>query len=288
MVWVFVDGLGLAPAAADGSPPATPRLDALLGGPTLVDAPLAPTPAGRRFSLEATLGVAGLPGTATGQASLVTGENAARVMERHVHAYPGPQLRGFIDACGTVFSRLAQDGMRVGLVTAYPPQARETALRYAARKAGAALADSGDGVPVLRPHIGLLGAGREASDLERTATGAALLAAELARPYDLSVVETDVCDRAGHLREGREPEQRCAVFYVDAFIAALRGALEEQDVVVVASDHGNAEDIGRRGHTRNRVPVIVLGRHCPDLEGADLTAFAPWLGQVVRAAAGRS
>jgi 2,3-bisphosphoglycerate-independent phosphoglycerate mutase len=289
VVWVFVDGLGLRPARTP-SVVAMPALDRALGAPALVDAdrPLAPGPGRRRWSLDATLGVDGLPGTATGQATLVTGRNAARAFGRHVHAFPGPRLKAFMDEAGTVFDRLAAAGARLGLITAYPSETRETALRYALRRAGADLAPSAGQTP-LWPGLGLgpdaLVGTPEAAALDASAFHAAALAARRASPYDLAVVETDICDRAGHLREGRAEAQARALGYVDRFVDALWRALAPDGVVVVASDHGSVEEPARRGHTRNRVPLVALG--AADVAGAppgeDLTAFAPWLHALVDA-----
>lgn len=288
-MWLFVDGLGLAPPTTPvGAVPATPWLDALGLGPALLDGADVALPGAARFSLDATLGVDGLPGTATGQTTLLTGHNASAVMGRHVQAYPGPRLRGLIDEGGTIFSRLSQAGRRPALLTAYPPGGRETAVRYAARVAGAPIGRAAGKVQ-LPPHLhapqdGTVGAARVAHLVRRTAA----LVATMAAPYDLAVVETDLCDRAGHLREGREGVQRRAVAYLDAFVAALRWALAPADVLVVTSDHGNAEELLHRGHTRNRVPVWRIGgaeQGATAPQGRDLTAFAPWLERLVLARA---
>jgi phosphopentomutase len=45
---------------------------------------------------------------------------------------------------------------------------------------------------------------------------------------------------------------------VDDFLAGVLGALPADALLVVASDHGNLEDV-RVGHTRNPVPVIAVG-----------------------------
>ena len=275
---MFVDGLGLV------SPPRqpaalSPALDARLGGRALGSVPIPPAPLGRRFTLDAALGVHGLPGTATGQATLVTGQNAARAMGRHMQAYPGPRLRAWMDSAGSLFARQIRRGLRVGLVTSYPEQARETALRYAARVAGAELARAQGGEDLLYPNLGLRLDGAGARDAE-AAGWAAALAARLTRPYDLAVVETDVCDRAGHLREGRAQAAERAVGFIDRFVDRLRAELGRRDLLVVASDHGNVEDPHSRGHTLSPVPVFALagepGVEWGDLDG-DLTRFAPWL-----------
>jgi 2,3-bisphosphoglycerate-independent phosphoglycerate mutase len=292
ILWVFVDGLGLARAPLRPAGP-TPGLDARLGGSALVEGELAAGRPSQRFALDATLGVEGLPGTATGQATLVTGQNAARAMGRHMQAFPGPRLRAWMDSVGSVFSRAAARGAHTALITSYPAEARETALRYAARTGGARLRDAAAAdAPPLYPNLGLRLSRADAHDAA-AAEDAAALAASLARPYDLSVVETDVCDRAGHLREGREAATWRALGHVDRFLEALGAELGRDDLLVVASDHGNVEDPTTRGHTRHRVPVLALppgpaDPWCgPDLAG-DLTAFAPWLEDlVVRVQGGR-
>src|SRR5262245_56098703 len=42
---------------------------------------------------DARLGVDGLPQSATGQTTILTGVNAARLIGRHLHGYPSPRLK---------------------------------------------------------------------------------------------------------------------------------------------------------------------------------------------------
>ena len=78
VVFVFIDGVGLAPASSDNplARHSTPTIDDLLGGSLTLER--------RRLgekvllgALDATLGVEGLPQSATGQTALFTGVNAA-------------------------------------------------------------------------------------------------------------------------------------------------------------------------------------------------------------------
>ena len=84
-IFIFVDGLGLAPAAPDNpvAPDVCPFLCRLI--------------AENAKPIDACLGVAGLPQSATGQATLFTGRNAAAYMGRHVEGFPGPTLRKFVE-----------------------------------------------------------------------------------------------------------------------------------------------------------------------------------------------
>src|SRR5690606_31676055 len=68
--------------------------------------------------LDATLGHPGLPQSATGQATILTGENGADAMNGHYGPWPGPTLQRLLDA-GNLF----HDGVRAGgacLANAYP------------------------------------------------------------------------------------------------------------------------------------------------------------------------
>ena len=79
VLYVFVDGVGYGPAGERNPvcPEVCPTLCALMAG---------------AVRLDACLGVPGLPQSATGQATLYTGVNAAQVMGRHKEGFPGPTL----------------------------------------------------------------------------------------------------------------------------------------------------------------------------------------------------
>lgn len=54
-----------------------------------------------------------------------------------------------------------------------------------------------------------------------------------------------------------------AVEVLERFDAFLGGILEELDseksLLIITSDHGNVEDLSTKTHTRNPVPVILIG-----------------------------
>ena len=77
---LFVDGLGLPPEGVSNSH--------LAAFPTLVELLSA-----NCVPLDATLGVPGMPQSATGQTALFTGVNAAQLLGRHVEGFPPARLR---------------------------------------------------------------------------------------------------------------------------------------------------------------------------------------------------
>jgi 2,3-bisphosphoglycerate-independent phosphoglycerate mutase len=83
-------------------------------------------------------------------------------------------------------------------------------------------------------------------------------------------------DEAGHARSMESALD--ALERVDRLLRALVAGLGEDDALVVASDHGNVEDLSTRNHTRARVPVLGFGRAAPALGAVeDLTHLAPLL-----------
>jgi 2,3-bisphosphoglycerate-independent phosphoglycerate mutase len=80
--------------------------------------------------------------------------------------------------------------------------------------------------------------------------------ARIAREADLTLFAHYDTDLAGHRQDLAEAV--AALERLDAFLGGLLGALGGDTLLVVASDHGNIEDV-TTGHTRNPVPVVAAG-----------------------------
>lgn len=258
----------------------TPFLTSLLGGP--LTAELEPSSAsGVQFRpVSATLSHPGLPQSATGQTTLLTGLNGADVMKGHYGPWPGPTLKKTLDE-GTVFSEVLAAGGRAALANAFPPgyfRALETGQQrvnvpvYAAGRAGVRLRTPAD-----------YAAGRATSaDLDGRYLGPPRLLREsgaqlarLAGDYDLTFFDFWLSDTAGH----RWPLEGAAelVAKLDGFLAGLVPALGDV-TLLVTSDHGNLEDKTTRSHTRNPVPLLAVGPQADLFAGAEsLLGVAPAL-----------
>lgn len=270
LLFIFVDGVGMAPAGPDNplADGATPALEALLGGPLTSESVqqrngllLAP--------LDATLGVEGLPQSATGQTALLTGFNAPRELGRHVTAFPGPRLRELI-ARRSLLGEAARRGLDATFANAYTDEYLRLVgqgRRHASvttcmlRSAGVAprvVSDllRGEAVTwdIERDHFGATtGLGLERVEARRAGRDLARLAAR----HRVTLYETFLTDLAGHRRF--EISAAEALRRVDGLVA---GVLEEKQpglTLLLTSDHGNVEDAGSRSHTRNPVPLLVAG-----------------------------
>lgn len=262
LVWLALDGVG-HPLDA---PPQSPWDTDL---PTLrpfVDA-------GR--ALDARLGMAGLPQSATGQTAWLTGQNAARVMGGHYGPRPGPTLRRLLE--DAVPARLARAGGRAALLNCYPEAYFERASIQPQRNshgcfplsfllAGGALNPAS--FPLVSPLLGLAFEAPHAptndlDDLRRLGEAVG----ESAARADLLLLDLWFSDFLGHQGgPGAQGELRQAArAYLARLDALLEGVLARAERVVLTSDHGNFEDLRVKTHTVARVPFAGVGVALPRL-----------------------
>jgi 2,3-bisphosphoglycerate-independent phosphoglycerate mutase len=295
ILFVFVDGVGAGQADPDLNPLA--RGEFLLS--RFADGSGAPLPAGGRAVLaDACLGVAGRPQSATGQTTILTGENAAALLGKHLLGFPNPALRALL-ARRSIYRRLAEAGRSAAFANAYPvaylralgfdvPGEAELTLRRRARPSATTVAFAAGGGAFRTFDDARAGRGlthdltaRRAEELglslpRRTPAEAAELFWALAAGHDLAAFEFFETDEAGHARSMERALD--ALGRLDGFLRALVARLGPQDALVVVSDHGNLEDLSTRNHTRSPVPVLGFGRAAARLDGVrDLTHLAPLL-----------
>jgi 2,3-bisphosphoglycerate-independent phosphoglycerate mutase len=259
----LVDGMGISPmGSADPVRQCLSWLNNMdLEGPTSL-------PAGGWASLTtADLGVEGLPQSATGHTTILTGLNAARRMGRHVPGFPTPTLRRMIEA-HNLMGALEQWGLRTDYLNAFAPMhpvVVRRGLKSAATVAALAngkrlrtIQDIGEQRALHHEFTnGLLI--RRGELLPRwSPKQAGRILARMAMELDLGFFEYFLTDLAGHsmdMQEARSQMRRIREF--------LEGILEEADLsqghLLVCSDHGNLEDLSVRTHTRNPVPTMVWG-----------------------------
>lgn len=305
-LFVFVDGVGAGPRDPDRNPLA--RGDFLLS--RFEDGSGPPLPAGGRATLaDATLGVPGRPQSATGQTAILTGENAPALLGRHLLGFPNAPLRELLRS-RSLFRRLGEAGRAAAFANAYPVaylralgfeaegEAEFELGRRRARAAATTVAFAAGGGrfrtwPDARAGRGLTHdiTGRRArahgADVpERGPAEAAEILLALARVHDLTLFEFFETDEAGHARSMERALD--ALGRLDAFLRAVVDGLGPDDALVVASDHGNLEDLSTRNHTRAPVPILGFGRAAAAVgDVADLTHLAPLLVRLagLRAAA---
>jgi hypothetical protein len=277
VLFIFLDGVGVGSddpsinplAAADA-----PALVEVLEGRKAVAESL-PFSGARAsaVALDATLGIPGLPQSGTGQIALLTGLNAAEHFGRHFGPYAPTSLRSLVEK-ESLLARTTRAGGRVAFANGYPAgliaMAADSGRRPLPLRAAITIAALGAGV-LKRDEADIISGNAVASEIthdswrkfaarpEIPAIAAAQAGRNLARianTHDLTLFAHYATDSAGHLKD--LSAGIAAWHLVDEFIGGVFSNLDEDVLLIVASDHGNLED-ARTQHTRNPALCIVVG-----------------------------
>lgn len=236
--------------------------------------------------LDATLGTEGTPQSGTGQTALLTGQSAAEMFGRHFGPWTPVRLRTVVEE-QSILKRAVDAGANAAFANAYPRG--WPGPRGGRRTAGPPLAARGAGL--LTRHEEALGSGEAVSseiinDGWQTHLGhdwlpnvtpaeAGSNLGRIASAHTLTLFAHYSTDTAGH-RGGMEGAID-ALERVDDFLRGLVETLSSEVLLLVASDHGNIEDI-RGGHTRNPALGIVSGPGSSEaLALSDLREVAPFI-----------
>lgn len=275
-LFLFLDGVGLGTDDAETNPFARvdmPNLKSILNGQRLFQNRQGNFTTSRSsfLPLDACLGVEGRPQSASGQATLLTGENVPALLGQHYGPKPNEKIRKLLKN-GNLFTTLKQSGYQACLLNAFPEGYFEAidsgrrlpgAVAMAAREAGIPLkttADlyNGDAISAdftaqgWRRHLDY----EDTPVLTPEQAGSRLT--QLAYKYDFTFFEYWLSDYAGHKRNMQAAQDLLATF--DRVLGGLLSTWDdEQGLILITSDHGNLEDLTVRNHTRNPVPAILIG-----------------------------
>lgn len=256
VLFLFIDGVGLRQPAPDNpvNPENCPTLCSMIENESV--------------PIDACLDVQGLPQSATGQATMFTGVNASLYMGRHCEGFPGPSLRKLIEE-DNLMMELSRKGIRCRFADAYMID-RVDDLRVRRFKSVTTV------MALTQPNVistqddlmenfavthditraQLRGKGHNLKLISPTEAAGHLI--QIARAYDFTLFEFFQTDLSGH---SRNYQQACDTLkMLDEFLAGICKFRENSDILLVlTSDHGNIEDMGTRGHTRNQVPLVAIG-----------------------------
>lgn len=225
--------------------------------------------------LDASLGVEGLPQSATGQTALFTGINAPKEAGRHIQAFPGPQLTKIIAEHGIMKQALAA-GLTATSANMYSPDYLELVRQRKRRNSVTTLLSLTADIPLrsiaemkageavyqditneMLPAFGV----HDINPVSPAVAANRLL--YLAKQYNFTVFEYFQTDRIGHKQNW--DTARSIINVLDEFLSSLQQGLPKEMAVIVTSDHGNFEDFSVKTHTRNLIPLIVFGHACEQI-----------------------
>ena len=268
VVFLFVDGLGIGKR--------DPVLNPCCFDETGIfqnfqneDRKLAPLD-GIVLGLDATMGVEGLPQSASGQTALLTGVNTAQLIGRHLSGFPNQPLReallnhslllrlknlrklpAFLNAFRPLFFELSEDQIKRLSAT--------TVANYAAGLPFFTLQDIIDGRSIYQDftNFDLLEKGFEMPIY--SPEEAAQILANATQRFDFVLYEYFKTDKAAHKQdmELAAEEMQKLGWFVQHFLSQI----DLNDItVILTSDHGNIEDLSTKSHTRNLAMTVVWGK----------------------------
>lgn len=223
--------------------------------------------------VDARLGVRGLPQSATGQAALLTGVNAAAAVGRHVEGLPGPELRKIIQA-DNLFIQLKKRGYRSTFANAYhtddieevKSRRRQSVTTVASLAAFGAVRKTDDMLANRAVYQDLSreflrARGYEGPLVSPRESAAHLL--EIAGEHDFTLFEYFQTDLMAH--KGTADDVRRVLSRLNEFLEVLLAWPRAPGrLFLLTSDHGNIEDSRTKVHTENPVPLVAIG------EGAEV------------------
>lgn len=279
---IFLDGVGIGTRDPARNPffNFQPQfLTEILGGWPSLRSRHIESPAASCFPLDATLGIAGLPQSGTGQSTLYTGLNTARMIGQHFGPYLYSTLKPYV-AASNFFQQLVDVGVSresIALANAFPQRFFDYLSGTRRRMVAGMYAALSSGIP-FRDIEGMKRGEAVSTDItgERwkdighpdapviTAYEAGRRLAHIARLHRFTLFEYFMTDKAGHDRS-----RAFAAYVISQTDEFLRGVYDHADhrdsVTVVTSDHGNLEELSTKSHTRNPVPLIAFGQRRRDL-----------------------
>lgn len=275
----FLDGVGIGNANPAENPffaAKLPALRSIVGGtlPSLLD-PSQRGDRGQVISIDACLGVPGLPQSGTGQAALFTGVNASQFVGKHFGPHPYSTLKPIIIE-KNIFRQLIQKEKKVCFANAFPQRffdyqkkkrSRLTVTTFSCQQSGMRLLDAtdldrGEAISADITNIGWKDLGHPGVHPIAAKTAGQRLGA-LTRDYHFVLFEYWKTDHAGHAMNHADAISTLEVF--DECLGAVLSEVDlEKTLILLTSDHGNIENLQVKTHTRNPVPLLVAGNRSGD------------------------
>ncbi len=286
-ILLFLDGLGLGTAGPHNplSDAATmPNVRSLCGLPWLAEVHIQ-RPSFLLKPIDATLGVPGLPQSATGQTTLYTGHNAAKFRGKHQTGFANGSLRQLIEPYG-LFKQVLNQGGTATLANLYSPAYFEAIAQRRWRYSVCTLLNMTAGLPFRMQYeyeqgeaifwdiTGEIASSRGIIKSPISPEFAGKILAALGSCHNVTLFECYLSDYAGH---AQVQDQAVAVLQrIDRFLAAVIDCLGTDTTLIVVSDHGNVENLGTKRHTFNAVPLWVVGPAAHKfINIQDLTGITP-------------
>lgn len=239
-------------------------------------------------AIDPLLGIEGLPQSATGQTTLFTGKNIPSILNEHRGSYPNQLMRKII-LKKNLFSILKENKIKAKFINVYPVYAKLFTTKHIRINEDGKFLFSNEFPTIFKRRISTTTCMMLANNAipfkekdisnensiyqdfsnklliekglklqEFSPEKAAEIIFKLSRKYDFILYEYFQTDIFGHNRSFKDCLE--LIKKLDRLIGKLISLLNNnQDTLLITSDHGNIEDCSTKSHTTNPVPIIIWG-----------------------------
>ncbi|WP_026477049.1 alkaline phosphatase family protein [Alkaliphilus transvaalensis] len=261
---LFIDGFGIGEEDRDKNPfidATTPNLDKIKEAYVMI-----PT--------DTTLGVEGIPQSASGQTTLLTGVNGPKALGHHLNGFPTPTLKKILYE-KSIFKQLKENGYKVTNANAYTKEYLENMGKIKGVKWGVSattIATMAADIP-FRTEEDLANRNAVYQDITNEIMihewqqpvkklhphEAGQILAKIVSQHDFTLFEYFQTDIAGHKQNKEKAIE--IIERIDQFIGGILDEINlEETLIIITSDHGNIEDLSIKTHTMNPVPTMLIGK----------------------------
>ncbi len=276
VLFIFIDGIGLGKNKPE-NPLASPGLKSFsyFTGENGIHEDCKEAVSEKKLfkKIDANIGVDGLPQSGTGQTSLFTGINASKKIGKHFGPYPHSQIKPLLKK-KSLFHKVLAEGLKPHFLNAYPDiffeksekRNRWSCTTLMAKSAGLTLNRLDDvlnGDAITAEIIQSAWKNMLNLDVPEIAPEeASKRVLNALTKHDLVLYEYYLTDKAGHEMNRELADHVLGV--MDRFLIYIIENFDtDKNTLVITSDHGNLEDLSTKTHTRNSVPLFVLGNMEP-------------------------
>ncbi|MCH8125104.1 alkaline phosphatase family protein [candidate division KSB1 bacterium] len=232
---------------------------------------------GISLELDATMGISGLPQSATGQTALLTGINSAQLLGRHLSGFPNKTLREAL-LKQSLLLKLKKKRKKPAFLNAFRPLFFELEENEILRLSATTIANHAANLPffTLEDIIQKRAIYQDFTNYDLIEKGfempvytpeeAAEIVAEATNRYDFILYEYFKSDKAGHNQD--MPLAIAEIQKLGRFVFDFLNRIDlTETIVILTSDHGNIEDLSTKSHTRNPAMTITWGANKNQIAG---------------------
>jgi len=255
VILIFVDGIGIGEQRIEFNP--------CLHSKFQIFSPVNSLPfGGKKFPIDAQLNVNGFPQSATGQTTIYTGINAAKLINKHLFGFPNEKLRELIIK-ESIFKKLITSGFKCKFLNAFRPVfftspelfenirlSTTSEMNRAVDLPFCTLKDIKNKNALYHDftNFEIIEKGFRLPKYNTEIASSIILSQ--AKQYDLVLYEYFLTDKAGHSRDIIYAVNE--INKVESLIYNVAKKIFDTDnSLIVCSDHGNIEDIRIKSHTLN-------------------------------------